>query len=44
LTKDEYLATVEKRFKAADRDSDDTLDANELRSRSGQALKRLVLR
>jgi len=33
---------VEKRFQAANRDSDDTLDANELNSRSGRPLQRLV--
>jgi EF hand len=38
LTKDEYLAAVEKRFNAADVDHDGTLDAKELRSRSGRAL------
>ena len=42
LTKDEYLATVEKRFKAANPDGDDKLDAKELNSRSGRALQRLV--
>jgi len=42
LTKDEYLAAVEKRFKAANRDSDDTLDAKELGARPGRALQRLV--
>jgi Ca2+-binding EF-hand superfamily protein len=31
LTKDEYLALVEQRFKAADRDNDGTLDAKELK-------------
>jgi Ca2+-binding EF-hand superfamily protein len=41
LTKGEYLATVEKRFNAANRDR---LDAKELGSRPGRALKRLVLR
>ena len=35
LTKDEYLAIVEKLFKKADVDNDGTLDAKELRSKAG---------
>ena len=35
LSKDEYLAVVEKRFKAADVDHDGTLTAKELRSKFG---------
>jgi Ca2+-binding EF-hand superfamily protein len=35
---DEYLAAVEKSFKAADRDNDGTLDAKELGSARGRAL------
>jgi hypothetical protein len=42
LTKDEYAAAVEKRFNAANRDSDGTLDNRELMSRPGHALRRLV--
>ena len=37
LTKDEYLAIVEKLFKKADVDNDGTLDAKELRSKAGRA-------
>ena len=42
VSKDEYLKLVEERFKAADRDNDGTLDDNELRSRAGRALLRLL--
>ena len=42
LTLDEYLAIVEQRFKAADRDNDGTLEAKELRSPAGRALLRLL--
>jgi Ca2+-binding EF-hand superfamily protein len=42
LTKDEYLAVVEKRFNAANPDHDGTLDAKELSSKAGQALLRLL--
>lgn len=42
LTLDEYLAVVEKRFNAANRDSDGTLDAKELRTPAGRALLRLL--
>jgi hypothetical protein len=42
LTKDEYLAVVEKRFNAADPDHDRTLDAKELRTKAGRALLRLL--
>lgn len=42
LTLDEYLAIVEKRFNAANRDGDGTLDAKELRTSAGRALLRLL--
>jgi EF hand len=42
LSKDEYLALVQKLFKQADTDHDGTLDAKELRSKAGQRLKRLI--
>src|SRR5262252_4881854 len=42
LTKDEYLALVERRFKAADPDRDGTRDAKELRTKAGRALLRLL--
>jgi Ca2+-binding EF-hand superfamily protein len=42
LTLDEYLAVVEKRFNAANRDSDGTLDARELQTPAGRALLRLL--
>jgi hypothetical protein len=42
LSKDEYLALVQKMFKQADVDRDGTLDAKELRSKAGQRLKRLI--
>ena len=42
LTMDEYLAVVEKRFNAANRDGDGTLDAKELRTPAGRALLRLL--
>jgi hypothetical protein len=42
LTLDEYLALVEKRFNAANRDADRTLDARELRTPAGRALLRLL--
>ncbi len=42
LTLDEYLAVVEKRFNAANRDGDGTLDAKELRTPAGRALLRLL--
>jgi hypothetical protein len=42
LSKDEYLALVQKFFRRADADHDGTLDAKELRSRAGQRLKRLI--
>lgn len=45
LTKDEYLAIVEERFKAADTNHDGKLDIQELSSLRGDALvKLLVLR
>jgi Ca2+-binding EF-hand superfamily protein len=42
LSKDEYLALVEKLFNAADADKDGMLDAKELRSKAGRALLRLI--
>ncbi|HTB66879.1 MAG TPA: hypothetical protein VK727_11660 [Steroidobacteraceae bacterium] len=42
LSKDEYLALVQKMFKQADVDHDGTLDAKELHSRAGQRLQRLI--
>jgi len=42
LTKDEYLALVEKRFNAADPDHDGTVDSKELRTNAGRALLRLL--
>jgi len=42
LTKGEYLALVETRFKAADPDNDGTIDAKEISSPAGMALVRLL--
>ena len=42
LSKDEYLALVEKLFKETDIDHDGTLSVNELKSKSGQMLIRLI--
>jgi hypothetical protein len=42
LTKDEYLAVVERRFKAADKDNDGTLSSWELHSPAGRALAGLL--
>jgi hypothetical protein len=42
LSKDEYLALVEKLFHEADTDHDGTLTAEELKSKSGRALQRLI--
>jgi len=42
LTKDEYLAIVERRFNAADPDHDGTLDSKELKTKAGQVLLRLL--
>ena len=42
LTLDEYLAIVEQRFNAANRDKDGTLDARELNTSAGRALLRLL--
>jgi hypothetical protein len=41
-TKDEYLAVVEQRFKAANLDNDETLDARDLTTGAGAALLRLM--
>ena len=42
LTKDEYLALVEKLFHEADADKDGTLSVAELRSKAAHALKHLI--
>jgi Ca2+-binding EF-hand superfamily protein len=42
LTKDEYLALVEKLFKHVDTDKDGTLSVAELKSTAGRALKHLI--
>ena len=42
LTKDEYLALVEKKFKAADKDGEGTLDSKELHTEAGKALLKLL--
>lgn len=42
LTKDEYLALVAQRFKAADPDNDGKLDAKEIATPAGYALVRLL--
>jgi Ca2+-binding EF-hand superfamily protein len=42
LSKDEYLALVTKLFNRADADHDGKLSASELKSKSGQELKRLI--
>ena len=42
LTKDEYLAIVEARFKAADPDNDGKVDAKELATPPGKDLVRLL--
>jgi hypothetical protein len=42
LSKDEYLALIERWFRAADRDHDGTLDAAEFRTPAGRALLRLL--
>ena len=42
LTKDEYLAVVEQRFRNADPDHDGTLDAKELNSAAARPLLRLL--
>lgn len=42
LTKDEYLALVEKLFNKADVDHDGTLSVQELKSKSAHTLKRLI--
>jgi hypothetical protein len=42
LTKDEYLALVERQFRAADLDHDGTLTRAEFKARSGLPLRRLV--
>jgi Ca2+-binding EF-hand superfamily protein len=43
LSKAEYLAIVERRFKAAHPANDGTLDEKELTSRNGRALLRLLI-
>jgi Ca2+-binding EF-hand superfamily protein len=42
LTKDEYLAIVAERFKAADANSEGSVDCTEAKSPAGQALFRLL--
>jgi Ca2+-binding EF-hand superfamily protein len=42
LDKNEFLALVEKRFKAADPDNDGTIDAKELKSSAGRTLMLLL--
>ncbi len=42
MTKEDYLALTERRFKLADRDNDGKLDAKELESEAGQALLKLL--
>ena len=42
LTKDEFLAVVEKRFGAADRDNDGKLSAAELKKGAGRSLSKLL--
>ena len=42
ISKDEYLAVVEQRFKAADTDNDGTLTPRELRTKAGRQLLRVL--
>ena len=42
IDKAEYMAIVEARFKAANRDADNTIDCKELSSKKGKALMRLL--
>jgi hypothetical protein len=42
LSKDEYLALVEKRFKAADPDNDGTVSAAEFKTAAGKSLGQLL--
>jgi hypothetical protein len=42
LTKDEYLAIVESRFKDANADTDGTIDCKEASGKAGRALMRLL--
>jgi len=42
MTKDDYLALTERRFKLADQEHDGKLDAKELESGAGQALLKLL--
>jgi Ca2+-binding EF-hand superfamily protein len=42
LTKDEYLALVEKLFNKADVDHDGTLSVRELKSKAARTLKHLI--
>jgi Ca2+-binding EF-hand superfamily protein len=44
ISKDEYLAYVEAVFKKADTDNDGTLDAKELKTPTGHALLRLLMK
>ena len=42
LTKDEYLALVERQFRTADRDGDGTVSRAEFNAKSGLPLRRLL--
>jgi hypothetical protein len=42
LSKDEYLALVERQFRAADLDNDSTVSRAEFESKSGLPLRRLL--
>jgi hypothetical protein len=42
LDKSEYESIVAQRFHAANRDNDTTIEANELRTRAGRALLKLL--
>ena len=42
MTKDDYLALTERRFKLADQEHDGKLDAKELESEAGQSLLKLL--
>lgn len=44
IDRKEYLALVERQFKAADPDNDGTLSPEELNTRSGRSLMRLIAR
>lgn len=44
IDRKEYLALVERQFKAADPDNDGTLSSEEINTRAGRALMRLIAR